>query len=81
MLEVDADTLELTGQFNDIYAYNKDTNRYCVGIEDFGLDVIETKIKMAVYDCYGLNDLSEKGAVLTNHKELTNRQKMRYGIE
>ena len=82
MLEIDSDTLELVGQYSDISIYNKENNSYCV--ETGYSSSYETEAlyhKIALFNCYDLNRLIEKGKTFINNKELNKRQKMRYGIE
>ena len=76
MLEIDKDTLELIGQHNNVVAYNEESNRYCA---DMDYDTRTQEI--ALFNCYDLNALIEKGKMFVNNKELGDREKMRYGIE
>ena len=82
MLEIDRDTLELVGQYSDISTYNKENNSYCVETGDSSsYDTEEQNHRIALFNCYDLNELIEKGKTFTNNKELNKHQKMRYGIE
>ena len=58
------------------------TDRYCIEIHDItGSKINSYKTNLVLYKHYDLPDLIKKGKSLINNSEISDKYKMRYGID
>lgn len=72
-LEVDKSTLELIGYCEDVLCYSQDMNCYC--IQEYGGN------RIGLLKCYSLKDLIKMGKKIVDGRDMSKKNKMKYGLE
>ena len=73
VLELDKNTLELIGYCDDVLCYAKDMNYYCV--QDYD------NSRIGLFKCYSFKDLIKMGKKIVDGRDMSEKNKMKYGLE